>query len=82
MYTKDLNDNKKMGDHGAQEILKLSQPNKMVTVLTHCNTGSLATSGYGTALGVVRSLKKQNRLGRLSTTTIQVNSRMLVLNKL
>ncbi len=25
-------------------------------VLTHCNTGSLATSGYGTALGVIRSL--------------------------
>ena len=24
-------------------------------VLTHCNTGSLATGGYGTALGVIRS---------------------------
>jgi len=24
--------------------------------LTHCNTGSLATAGYGTALGVIRSL--------------------------
>lgn len=25
------------------------------TVLTHCNAGSLATAGYGTALGVIRS---------------------------
>ncbi|RNA21672.1 S-methyl-5-thioribose-1-phosphate isomerase, partial [Brachionus plicatilis] len=25
-------------------------------ILTHCNTGSLATGGYGTALGVIRSL--------------------------
>ena len=27
-----------------------------VRVLTHCNTGGLATGGYGTALGVVRAL--------------------------
>ncbi len=26
-----------------------------VTVLTHCNTGTLATGGYGTALGVIRA---------------------------
>ena len=26
-------------------------------VLTHCNTGSLATAGYGTALGVVRACR-------------------------
>lgn len=25
------------------------------TILTHCNTGSLATAGYGTALGVIRT---------------------------
>lgn len=31
-------------------------------VLTHCNTGSLASGGYGTALGVVRSL---HHLGKL-----------------
>ena len=34
-----------------------------VNVLTHCNTGSLATGGYGTALGVIRALKE---LGHLS----------------
>lgn len=27
------------------------------SILTHCNAGSLATAGYGTALGVIRSLK-------------------------
>ena len=31
-------------------------------VLTHCNTGSLATAGYGTALGVVRAAWEQGKL--------------------
>ena len=35
-----------------------------VKILTHCNTGSLATGGYGTALGVIRALQD---LGRLHT---------------
>ncbi|MBF0441396.1 MAG: S-methyl-5-thioribose-1-phosphate isomerase [Oligoflexales bacterium] len=30
--------------------------NEKITVLTHCNAGALATAGYGTALGVIRSL--------------------------
>ena len=30
-------------------------------VLTHCNAGSLATSGYGTALGIVRALVESGR---------------------
>ncbi len=30
-------------------------------VLTHCNAGSLATSGYGTALGIVRALAESGR---------------------
>ncbi|PWG63478.1 S-methyl-5-thioribose-1-phosphate isomerase [Sediminicurvatus halobius] len=34
-------------------------------VLTHCNTGSLATGGYGTALGVVRSAYAAGRLTRV-----------------
>lgn len=33
-----------------------------MTVLTHCNTGSLATAGYGTALGVVRALHDMGKL--------------------
>jgi methylthioribose-1-phosphate isomerase len=31
------------------------------TVLTHCNTGPLATSGYGTALGVIITAQKQGK---------------------
>jgi len=31
------------------------------TVLTHCNTGPLATTGYGTALGVIMRAKEQGK---------------------
>jgi hypothetical protein len=41
-----------------------ARPGGKVTVLTHCNTGSLATAGYGTALGVVRALHEQGKLER------------------
>ena len=40
---------KKIGDYGAEVVPKSA------TILTHCNAGALATGGYGTALGVVRS---------------------------
>jgi methylthioribose-1-phosphate isomerase len=33
--------------------------------LTHCNAGALATAGYGTALGVVRSAWQAERLERV-----------------
>ncbi|KZC09440.1 PREDICTED: methylthioribose-1-phosphate isomerase [Dufourea novaeangliae] len=62
MLEKDIADNKAIGDFGAQEILKHASGDNSVRVLTHCNTGSLATAGYGTALGVIRSLHKQNSL--------------------
>jgi len=39
-----------------------ARPGGKVTVLTHCNTGSLATAGYGTALGVVRALHEAGKL--------------------
>jgi methylthioribose-1-phosphate isomerase len=38
-----------IGDHGAALV-----PDHK-TILTHCNAGALATAGYGTALGVIRS---------------------------
>ncbi|MFC2033988.1 S-methyl-5-thioribose-1-phosphate isomerase [Chloroflexota bacterium] len=31
------------------------------TILTHCNTGPLATTGYGTALGVIKWAKEQGK---------------------
>ena len=39
-----------------------------VSLLTHCNTGSLATGGYGTALGVVRTAWEQGKLQRVYVT--------------
>jgi methylthioribose-1-phosphate isomerase len=47
---------RRMGDLGAE---LLPQPAR---VLTHCNAGALATAGYGTALGVVRSAAAQGKL--------------------
>ncbi|KAM3066850.1 S-methyl-5-thioribose-1-phosphate isomerase [Clarireedia jacksonii] len=38
------------------------QTYRKISVLTHCNTGSLATSGHGTALGIIRSLHLMNYL--------------------
>ncbi len=50
-----------MARHGADRI-----PGEgPVEVLTHCNTGALATAGIGTALGVVRELARRGRLARL-----------------
>ena len=48
IYNEDIETNKKMAKYG-NEIIK-----EGATILTHCNTGALATVAYGTALGVVR----------------------------
>ena len=49
LENEDIEINKKMGDYGAEVVPKGA------TILTHCNAGALATVGYGTALGVIRS---------------------------
>ncbi len=49
IHAEDIAANRRMGNLGAALIATGSG------VLTHCNTGSLATGGYGTALGVVRA---------------------------
>lgn len=49
IHTEDIEANRQMGSHGAALI------EANTSVLTYCNTGSLATGGYGTALGVIRS---------------------------
>nr|CAG4646364.1 EOG090X08IP [Macrothrix elegans] len=63
----DIADNQAIGDHGAKDILEKAGKNS-VKVLTHCNTGSLATAGYGTALGVIRSLHKAGHLEHVYCT--------------
>lgn len=49
LENEDIEINKKMGDFGAEVVPKGA------AILTHCNAGALATVGYGTALGVIRS---------------------------
>jgi methylthioribose-1-phosphate isomerase len=49
LENEDIEINKKIGDYGAEVVPKGA------TILTHCNAGALATVGYGTALGVIRS---------------------------
>lgn len=48
IYEEDIATNKAIAKYGNEIV-----PPK-ATILTHCNTGALATAGYGTALGVVR----------------------------
>ena len=55
----DLAANRRMGALGAALI----EPGS--NVLTHCNTGSLATAGFGTALGVIRAGVAQGRIGQV-----------------
>ncbi len=62
-----------MGDFGATAILaELAARGRAgggrVRALTHCNTGSLATAAYGTALGVVRALAQRGALERAFCT--------------
>ncbi|XP_068658906.1 methylthioribose-1-phosphate isomerase [Aristolochia californica] len=62
MLSDDIADNKAIGSHGAAFLQSQISVNKKLSVLTHCNTGSLATAGYGTALGVIRSLHNEGIL--------------------
>uniref|UniRef100_UPI00398E5638 methylthioribose-1-phosphate isomerase n=1 Tax=Pristiophorus japonicus TaxID=55135 RepID=UPI00398E5638 len=67
MLEKDISDNRSIGSHGAKHILSAAKTEKVI-ILTHCNTGSLATAGYGTALGVIRSLWSMGRLEHVYCT--------------
>lgn len=60
--TEDLAANRAMGRAGAALIAQGSG------VLTHCNTGSLATAGFGTALGVIRAGVAEGRITRVFAT--------------
>jgi methylthioribose-1-phosphate isomerase len=55
----DLAANRRMGALGAALISPCSG------VLTHCNTGSLATAGFGTALGVIRAGVAEGRVAKV-----------------
>lgn len=54
--------NRQLSVLGADWILNRTGQ-QQVRVLTHCNTGALATTGWGTALGIVRELAARGALG-------------------
>ena len=56
IHQEDILANKTLGDFGAALLSNDS------AVLTHCNAGALATGGYGTALGVIRSAYTQYKI--------------------
>jgi len=52
IHAEDIENNQKMGEFAADIMGDCEKP---FSVITHCNAGALATGGYGTALGAVRS---------------------------
>lgn len=56
IHEEDIAANRRLGAQGAAVLPRGA------AVLTHCNTGSLATGGYGTALGVVQAAWEQEKL--------------------
>ena len=62
ILVEDIDINMTMGAHGSALIPERG------TVLTHCNTGSLATAGYGTALGVLRAARDQGKEPKVIAT--------------
>ena len=59
IHEEDIAANRRMGELGAALI------SRQCAVLTHCNTGSLATGGYGTALGVIRAAYGEGKIERV-----------------
>ncbi|KAI5960646.1 MRI1 [Candida pseudojiufengensis] len=58
LYDDDLANNLKIGENGLNYIKKSLEEENFegpFSIVTICNTGSLATSGHGTALGIIRS---------------------------
>jgi methylthioribose-1-phosphate isomerase len=59
IHAEDRAANRRMGDLGAELI------EGPTNVVTHCNAGAIATGGYGTALGVVRSAWAAGKIRRV-----------------
>nr|GLL40083.1 methylthioribose-1-phosphate isomerase [Ipomoea trifida] len=80
MLEDDVASNKAIGSHGASHLQNQLVDSKKISILTHCNTGSdsdvfhpvefksLATAGYGTALGVIRAVNTAGFLERAYCT--------------
>jgi len=55
IQSEDVENNRKIGAYGEKYLPKES------VVITHCNAGALATGGWGTALGIVRSAREAGK---------------------
>jgi methylthioribose-1-phosphate isomerase len=62
IHAEDLAQNLRIGELGAALLPECAR------VITHCNTGALATGGHGTALGVIRSAHAQRRITMVYNT--------------
>ncbi|AXG81753.1 S-methyl-5-thioribose-1-phosphate isomerase [Streptomyces paludis] len=58
----DIGANRAMGAYGADWLVERTGVDRPLRILTHCNTGALATAGWGTALGVIRELHARGLL--------------------
>ncbi len=63
IHEEDVAANQRIGAYGAELL-----PSSGASVMTHCNAGSLATGGYGTALGVLRAAWTGGRLRHVIAT--------------
>ncbi|MDR3417318.1 MAG: S-methyl-5-thioribose-1-phosphate isomerase [Nevskia sp.] len=62
IHAEDLSQNLHMGELGAALLPQGAR------VITHCNTGALATGGHGTALGVIRTAHAQGKIEQVYNT--------------
>lgn len=59
LHSADIAINRRIGDFGAALLREASR------IYTHCNAGALATGGYGTALGIVRSAFRDGKIAQV-----------------
>jgi methylthioribose-1-phosphate isomerase len=64
MLAEDARVNRMLATHAADLVLRLC-PDRPLRLLTHCNTGRLATTAVGTALGAVRVLHARGKVAEV-----------------
>jgi methylthioribose-1-phosphate isomerase len=62
MLAEDGRINRAAATHAADLIVRVTPSDRPLRMLTHCNTGRLATGAFGTALGALRVLHERGRL--------------------
>ncbi|KAL7611548.1 hypothetical protein Lser_V15G08529 [Lactuca serriola] len=78
MLEDDVASNKAIGSYGSSFIQIQQKESKKFSVLTHCNTDSLATVGFGTALGVICALHADGVLERAYCTETRPFNQLII----